>query len=313
MSELVSVIMSTYNEEVDWVRKSIESILNQTYSNLEFIIVLDNPENKVLKSVLQEYEHADSRVRILYNETNMGLVSSLNKALMEVKGVYVARMDADDISYPERLECQMNALKERNADFVMSSVDYLYENGELDRNTFEKEYFGKSFARIQKIGNVSAHPTWLIKTRLYKDLNGYRHVECCEDVDFLLRALQSGAVCLRMSQHLLQYRMRRTGISKSRGLEQFIRMRYIRKMYRKGNSLESITSEQWNRDFDMISEKQIEKFNCAMQLLWKGKDAFKNNHIIRCFLCVFRAMFTSGYFVQYFFDNIRWMAAVRIM
>ena len=57
----ISVIMGVYNEEEIWVRESIESILNQTYKNLEFVIILDNPENKKLKSVIEEYSKKDNR------------------------------------------------------------------------------------------------------------------------------------------------------------------------------------------------------------------------------------------------------------
>ena len=81
MSELISVIMSTYNEKAEWIRKSVESILNQTYSNIEFVIVLDNPNNEMIQEVLREYEALDTRVRLVYNENNIGLVKSLNKAL----------------------------------------------------------------------------------------------------------------------------------------------------------------------------------------------------------------------------------------
>ena len=81
MNKLVSVIMSVYNEESKWLRQSIESILNQTYSNLEFIIVVDNPECQRINELLLEYKNKDNRIVVLKNEKNIGLVESLNKAL----------------------------------------------------------------------------------------------------------------------------------------------------------------------------------------------------------------------------------------
>lgn len=93
-----------YNEKQDWLTESINSILNQTYLNLEFIIVLDNPENIELKNILNEYKLKDSRVKLLINEVNKGLVFSLNRALKECSGDYIARMDADDISHLDRIK-----------------------------------------------------------------------------------------------------------------------------------------------------------------------------------------------------------------
>lgn len=313
MNELVSVIMSTYNEKEDWIRKSVESILGQTYANLEFLIVLDNPANSGIRKILEEYASNDSRIKLIYNEKNIGLVCSLNKALNIAKGSFIARMDADDISYPERLEIEYRAMKARNADFVMATVDYLDDNEIVDTNTFEKEYFGKQFERIQKIGNVSAHPTWFVKRDVYDKLGGYRSVECCEDFEFVLRALQSGFVCYRISNHVLAYRMRRTGISRSRTLEQFVRMHYIRKMYRKGVDLETISDSDWNADYVKITDRQKKRFDDAIQLLWSAKIDASERHFARCLGKVLKGMLRSHYFNRYFWDNIKWMTAVKVI
>ena len=239
MEERISVIMSTYNEQEDWLRKSIESILNQTYTNLEVIIVIDNPQNEVLTKVIEELSWRDSRIQVLKNPQNMGLVRSLNRALQQATGTLVARMDADDISYPQRLEQEYRFMREQNIDFVMGTVDYIDEDGNVDTNTFEKQYIGKSFNRILRIGNISSHPTWLLKREIYQKLGGYRDIDGCEDFEFLLRAVQHGYRCGRMSQHILCYRMRSSGISRSKAMEQFLRMDYWRNLYRKDIQLDT--------------------------------------------------------------------------
>ena len=81
MEELVSVVMSTYNEKEVHLRKSIESIINQTYQNIEYIIILDNPDNKLLYKILKEYESKDNRIKVIVNKENIGLVDSLNKGI----------------------------------------------------------------------------------------------------------------------------------------------------------------------------------------------------------------------------------------
>lgn len=312
MAELISVIMSTYNEQEEWVRRSIESILEQSYQKIEFIIVLDKPENMELRKVLEEYAGKDNRIHLLINERNMGLVDSLNRALTEAQGTLVARMDADDISYSQRLEKEYRALKKNQADFVMGAVDYIDEFDNVDTRTFEKAYFGKKFERIEKFGNISAHPTWLVRKEVYDHLKGYRHVECCEDVDFLLRAIQEGFLCMRISDHILQYRMRKSGVSRSRALEQFVRMRYIRGVYRKNKRLSGVTAEDWNRDYRKVTEKQKRCFEQAMRLLWEGKKFFSEHRYLKCAGNICIGMLKSGYFIQYIADNLIWMIAVKI-
>ncbi len=115
---MISVIMSTYNEENMLIRQAVESILNQTYSEFEFIIVLDNPKNIEIANLIQEYASRDKRIVILKNEKNLGLVKSLNKALEISKGEYIMRMDADDISEKDRIEKEYKFLKENNLDLV---------------------------------------------------------------------------------------------------------------------------------------------------------------------------------------------------
>lgn len=103
----ISVIMSVYSERVDWIRKSIDSILNQTYSDFEFIIVNDKPNREENAQLLEEYAACDSRIKVLTNEENIGLTKSLNKAFALAEGEFIARMDADDMALPERFKIQL--------------------------------------------------------------------------------------------------------------------------------------------------------------------------------------------------------------
>lgn len=102
--------MSVYKEPLEWIRESIDSILNQTFKDFEFIIVDDNPGDDKLLVFLKEYEGKDERIILLQNEKNRGLPYCLNKALDHSKGVYVARMDADDVARPGRFSAQVRYL-----------------------------------------------------------------------------------------------------------------------------------------------------------------------------------------------------------
>lgn len=103
----VSVLMPVNNGE-EYLRESIESILNQTFRDFEFLIISENGTSDKSLSIIQSY--SDERIRHIHNKTRLGLVASLNLGLIEAKGEYIARMDADDISLPKRLKLQVNLM-----------------------------------------------------------------------------------------------------------------------------------------------------------------------------------------------------------
>lgn len=105
---MVSVIMSVFNADVKHLDRAVRSILDQTYKEIEFIIIDDGTTEDCL-SYLQNLE--DNRVRLLRNEENIGLAASLNKGIEIAKGKYIARMDSDDYSMPERLDRQVQYME----------------------------------------------------------------------------------------------------------------------------------------------------------------------------------------------------------
>lgn len=106
---LISVVMSNYNTPLNYLKESIDSVLNQTYSNFEFIIIDDGSTDDSLEFI-KSYD--DPRIKLIINEENIGLTKSLNKGLDLARGEYIARMDADDICYPERFEKQIAYMDE---------------------------------------------------------------------------------------------------------------------------------------------------------------------------------------------------------
>ena len=125
----ISVITSVFNESIDVIKLCIDSVLNQSIKNFEYIIVDDNPNSLKLYNFLKREENKDTRIKILRNDTNLGLVKSLNRGLNYSTGDYIARVDADDISKKSRLENQLEFLKKNNLDFVCSNAKIIDENG----------------------------------------------------------------------------------------------------------------------------------------------------------------------------------------
>ena len=116
----ISVLMSVYNGAAT-LEKAIDSVLNQTYRDLEFIIC-DDASTDETWGILQRYEKLDKRVLCFQNRENIGLGASLNRCLEKSSGKYIARQDADDISDPDRLEKTISFLVSGPAPYVGCGV-----------------------------------------------------------------------------------------------------------------------------------------------------------------------------------------------
>lgn len=117
---LVTVLMSVFNGE-KYLREAIDSILTQTFSDFEFLIINDASTDRSREIILS---YLDPRIRLIDNEENIGLTRSLNKGIDLAKGKYIARMDADDVSMPERLEKQVRFMEENPDIAVLGSWAY---------------------------------------------------------------------------------------------------------------------------------------------------------------------------------------------
>jgi len=137
-NQKISVIMTCYNRP-DFLKISIESILNQTYSNFELIIV-DDCSNKKTIELLQKYKKKDSRVRLYFNKKNLGPTYTFNRGLSLSKSNIIARMDSDDISHYKRLEIQIEYLKRNPKVFVVGTgVNFINKKGDIIRKLFLKK------------------------------------------------------------------------------------------------------------------------------------------------------------------------------
>ncbi|MBR2867778.1 MAG: glycosyltransferase family 2 protein [Clostridia bacterium] len=168
---LISVIMSNYNTPEEYLRNAVESVLNQTYADFEFIIVDDCSTDNSLE-IIESYN--DPRIVIIKNEVNMGITKSLNRALGSANGEYVARMDADDICLPERFRKQTEFLNAHPDTVVCGTWVELFGNGAdaLKENKSCKILPQKELLRINLLfGNHLniIHPTAMFNHRLLKE------------------------------------------------------------------------------------------------------------------------------------------------
>ena len=124
MNPLVSIILPAYNCE-KFIRKTIHSLINQTYSNFELLVINDGSTDATT-SIIQSFK--DTRIQLIQNEKNKGLIYTLNKGIELSKGKYIARIDADDICLPERLQKQVNWLEKNTQIAIVATQILLIEN-----------------------------------------------------------------------------------------------------------------------------------------------------------------------------------------
>ena len=148
----ISVLMGVYNEKISWINESVESILHQSYQNFEFIIIDDNPSNNEVKSYLLNLKEKDERVIVIFNDYNIGLTKSLNKGLAIAKGEYIARMDADDISFVSRFEKQVSYLDNHPECDAVYGYWYCFE-GE-NKTQLELQKAGPNHQQIIKKASI---------------------------------------------------------------------------------------------------------------------------------------------------------------
>lgn len=237
----ISVILPIYKEPNEYIQSSIESILSQTYSNFELILAVDtgvdSPEFDRVYKVLEQYLK-DDRVNLLINEQNIGLPMTLNKSIKIAKGEYIARMDADDIALPERLEIQMEHMeKNPELDLIGTKVFYINQEGKItgeSKSLDNNDLLKRLFSGI----NPLCHPTWLFKKEVWEAVNGYRNITTIEDYDFLCRLILKGFNLGIINRPLLKYRIDyRVGrISKKRTMQLALTLA-IAKEFRKGKIL----------------------------------------------------------------------------
>ena len=267
---LVSVIMSTYKEEEIFLRQAIESILDQTYKDFEYIIILDNPDNDLHIKIIEEYTNIDKRIKFYINKKNIGLTASLNKGLELAKGIYICRMDADDISISNRIENQKKYLEENKYDLIGGISQMIDENGESIYSIKKVPTDINKIKKALRYNQIISHPTWFGKKEVFDKLNGYRNMPLCEDYDFTLRAVLNGYKISNINETILKYRMTSSSISRSNLYEQYLFARFITKKYSEKEIADIDKAKEYVNNYNNYSRakrylKANERFNIVLK------------------------------------------------
>lgn len=203
----VSVIMGIYNmaNKKNIVKLAIESILNQTYRDFEFIIC-DDGSNDDTYNVVKNIVKGDERVILLKNEKNKGLAYSLNRCIEKAKGKYIARMDSDDISESNRLEKQIQFL-DAHSEYAMVGCNLLLINdkGIWGKRILAEKPNKKSFLFTSPF----CHPAIVMRRKVLDNVNYYKVEKItrrAEDYDLFMRIYAKGYKGYNMQEFLYQFR-----------------------------------------------------------------------------------------------------------
>ncbi|MDO0824921.1 glycosyltransferase [Desulfosporosinus nitroreducens] len=201
----VSVVMSVYNAE-KYLRQAVDSILNQTFEDFE-LIMIDDDSSDCSADILQEYKDQDERVILLKNENNLGLTKSLNRGLAIAKGEYIARMDADDISAPERFTKQVDYLDQHpDYSFVSCIGCYINENGNREQLRLFPEANEEIYAMMPKVDAVM-HPGVMFRKDDIEKIGNYcEDFRVVQDYDLWFRGMAAGYKFYNIQEPLVLFR-----------------------------------------------------------------------------------------------------------
>ena len=205
MKPEISVIMSVYNGET-YLKEAVNSVINQTYKNWELIIINDCSTDST-GEILAHFALKDERIKVYTNEVNLKLPASLNKAISLSQGKYIARMDADDICLPDRLEKQYKFM-EKNSDVKLSSCKFMtVKNGVYAPGGAGGRCDSEALKAMLLVSNPILHPGVFAKAEVMKEFNYDTTLTCTEDLELWTRMASNNQKMEILPECLLIYRL----------------------------------------------------------------------------------------------------------
>lgn len=223
----ISVLMSVYNDE-KYLKKSIESILQQSFIDFEFIIINDGSTDST-QEILKFYSSIDKRIKII-EQPNSGMTKALNYGLSLAQGKYIARIDSDDISFPKRLEIQINFLElHPDIDLLGGGMQVIDDMDNVIglRNIYIKNP-NKALCHL----NIYVHSDVMFRRSVLRKVIGYREkFQNAQDYDLWLRISEVSKIA-KLQDILGQWRLNINGYTVARTSEQITEAKIIKMFHR---------------------------------------------------------------------------------
>ncbi|MCB1555983.1 MAG: glycosyltransferase family 2 protein [Alphaproteobacteria bacterium] len=213
----ISVLMAAHNA-AGTLAESVESILSQSFEDFEFIVVDDGSTDDTA-AILARYARQDLRLRIVTQAENTGLTIALNRGLEQIRGRYIARQDADDASYPDRLQKQFDFLESRpDVALCGGNCDNLYPGGLETRWGWTPE---ETLQTSVFLKTPFPHSTAMMRATVALSLGGYdESFATAQDMEFWMRFAKNGSVAM-LPDPLIRRRISPGAISVRRRWRQF--------------------------------------------------------------------------------------------
>ncbi len=270
----VSVIMSVYNTKLEFLKESIQSILNQSYGFFEFIIIDDASTTTEIENTIRGY--GDKRIIFVKNQSNYGLTKSLNIAIDISKGQYIARMDADDISLNTRLEKQVRFMEGNQDIGVVGANAFCF--GEYESKTKWPETHEQIHARML-LENPMVHSSVMIRASLLKRFSYDESHRAAQDYELWSRLIWKSRF-QNISEPLLKYRVHKNQVTKVSKNSQCSSANYARlNMLSKLIDIDDETSFLFLQSCSSIPSSSIEEINEIRSLYLKLIEVNKQKRI----------------------------------
>lgn len=301
MAPKISVLLPVYNA-ASFIGESIHSILDQTESDFELLIIDDCSTDNSLQ-IIESFE--DPRIILHKKNLNSGYTESLNWGIDQARGKYIARMDADDISLPQRFEKQVFFL-EQNQHIAMCGTDARVEGSSLNFN-YPTE--SKVIEAHLLLGSSLIHPSIMGRTEIFKQYKYDPIKEPAEDYDLFTRLAASGKQLANLEEALLIYRVHTNQISKVQNLKQIgsaqqsmLRMFKLFEYDRIQYSDETVLSYIWPSR--SINRGQLKAGLVFFEQLKNSKHPFNKQEVLEV-LRIKRYNLFKAYVKQKDFGNIK--------
>jgi len=246
MEDLVSIIMPAYNVE-KYIRESIESVLIQTYTHWELLIVDDCSRDRTAE-IVARYAKEDSRIKLIQQPRNGGVVKARNRAIKEAKGRYIAMLDSDDLWVPDKLDKQLLLMKDEECAVCYSSYQKIDEKGEVFSDVIVPTVVSyETLLKSNYMGCLTViYDTHILQKRYFKPM------KMSEDYGLWLDILKAVGVAYGVVDVLAQYRV----LQKSRSSNKQNAVKYQWQIYREREAKNLFKSLYYFANYTVIGYRR---------------------------------------------------------
>jgi glycosyltransferase involved in cell wall biosynthesis len=264
----VTVLMPSYNAE-KYLGEAVESILNQTFEDFEFIIINDGSTDKSA-DIIESY--SDKRIKAIHNQKNIGLIKTLNKGIYLSKGKYIARQDADDISLPDRLKKQVQFLDERPEIAMVGSAAIRINRDGKVLDVIKYPADNKSIKNSLLRQNTFWHTSVMLRKECLNEVGSYREFfKYIEDYDLWLRISERYKVA-NFSEPLVKYRFQLNSVTVKNLKEQLIMQDITKKiaLERKKKGTDRFLIKSYKDQNDLFSTANNSHYQAEVENILVG-------------------------------------------